>query len=61
MREYYFKVITDSAYVDPMLVKAKDVIEAGNKAAETLLERGYIVGANMIIEVTRTDIDQVID
>ena len=61
--EYYFKVIVDcddlcDGYI---LVKAKDVIEAGRKVEEALKADDRCRYGMFINEITRTDIVKFID
>jgi hypothetical protein len=58
--EYYFEVITDDKSLGHILIKAKDVIEAGKAAVEVLSERGYFTPEDEIIEIHRTKITYVI-
>jgi hypothetical protein len=59
--EYYFEVITDDKSLGHILVKARDIIEAGNIAIEVLSERGYFTPKDEIIEINRTEITYVIE
>lgn len=58
--DHYFEVIYECMPNDHLLVKARDVIEAGMKAQEVLSDRGYGEWAQ-IIEIARTKIVEVID
>ena len=59
--EYYFEVVTDIRGMDHVLVKARDVIEAGKIVVEVLSERGYMASDESIVEITRTNITKVIE
>ena len=58
--KYYFEVTLYNKPNDHILVKARDVIEAGQKVASTLAEQGYGDCEELIIEITRTNIAAVI-
>lgn len=57
---YYFEVVLHN---DPnhILVRARDVIEAGQKVAMMLQEQGYFVCEEQIVEITRTNIKTIIN
>lgn len=62
--EYYFRVVTYND--DIILVKAKDVFEAGKKVEEMLGETGKNMIGRVrleidILEITRTDYEMVIE
>lgn len=60
--EYYFEVRFNTSPARVMLVKAKDVIEAGNKASKALSDRGLLYcGEEYIDSITRTEIWKVIE
>ena len=62
--EYYFRVVTDDDNI--VLVKAKDVFEAGRKVEEMLEETGRNMIGRVtikidIVEITRTDYEMIIE
>lgn len=61
--EYYFEVITNQhLYNDTsLLVKAKDVIDAGRKVEQILSREGMDTWGIEIVEITRTKVCKVID
>lgn len=59
--EYYFEVFTNVRESDHMLVKARDVIEAGTKAANELASLGYINCEKWIMEIKRINTVHIID
>lgn len=59
--EYYFKVVLDYNPQEVMLVKAKDVIEAGEKVAKTYIDGYWDSPYESVIEITRTNITKVIE
>lgn len=59
--EYYFEVFTSVRERDHMLVKARDVIEAGTKAANELAKFGYITCERWITEIKRINTTYIID
>lgn len=61
--EYYFTVITNhNLYNDTtMLVKAKDVVDAGRKVENMLTREGMDTWGIEIVEITRTNITKIID
>lgn len=61
--EYYFEVVTNHNFYNDtsMLVKAKDVIDAGRKVEQMLSKEGMDTWGIEIVEITRTKIGKVID
>lgn len=58
--EFYFEVITDISFKGSLLVKARDVIEAGEKAIQELTRQGFGATGDYITEIKRTKITEVI-
>ena len=61
--EYYFKVVTNQHLCNgtALLVKGKDVLDAGRKVEAMLSREGMDTWGIEIVEITRTDIIKVID
>lgn len=61
--EYYFKVVTNHNFYNntAMLVKGKDVLDAGRKVEDMLTKEGMDTWGVEIVEITRTNITKIID
>ena len=59
--EYYFTVTLNYGPYTKLLVKAKDVFEAGNKVEDLYLKEDFSTNGIDIIDITRTNITKVIE
>ena len=59
--EYYFKVIFNYDPQVAVLVKAKNVIEAGEKAVKAFVKGYWISPYEDLVEIIKTDICEVIE
>ena len=59
--EFYYEVYFEIWRDRPFLVKAKDVFEAGHKAAKVIFDRNGEDLSVFICEIKRSKIDEVIE